>query len=87
MAINHRYEFVYLFDVKDGNPNGDPMPGIFLGLIRKQVMGLSQMFALNEKSVITSQLSKGQQTPYEIYVKEKGILEDEHITCLCECWN
>jgi len=24
MAIAHRYEFVYLFDVSNGNPNGDP---------------------------------------------------------------
>ncbi|OCC29740.1 PF05107-like family protein [Leptospira interrogans serovar Canicola] len=25
--IQNRYEFVYLFDVKDGNPNGDPDAG------------------------------------------------------------
>ena len=24
MAINNRYEFVILFDVENGNPNGDP---------------------------------------------------------------
>ena len=23
-VINNRYDFVFLFDVKDGNPNGDP---------------------------------------------------------------
>ena len=23
-AIKNRYEFVFLFDVRDGNPNGDP---------------------------------------------------------------
>lgn len=23
-AINNRYDFIYLFDVQDGNPNGDP---------------------------------------------------------------
>ena len=27
MSLNNRYEFVYLFDVKDGNPNGDPDAG------------------------------------------------------------
>lgn len=27
VALNKRYEFVYLFDVKDGNPNGDPDAG------------------------------------------------------------
>jgi CRISPR-associated protein Csd2 len=26
-AIQNRYDFVYLFDVKDGNPNGDPDAG------------------------------------------------------------
>ena len=27
MPIAHRYDFVYLFDVRDGNPNGDPDAG------------------------------------------------------------
>lgn len=27
MAIVNRYDFVLLFDVKDGNPNGDPDAG------------------------------------------------------------
>lgn len=26
-AIQNRYEYVYLFDVKNGNPNGDPDNG------------------------------------------------------------
>ena len=26
-AIGNRYDFVYLFDVKDGDPNGDPHAG------------------------------------------------------------
>ena len=25
--IAHRYEFVYLFDITNGNPNGDPDAG------------------------------------------------------------
>ena len=27
MNLAHRYDFVLLFDVKDGNPNGDPDAG------------------------------------------------------------
>lgn len=27
MAIAQRYDFIYLFDVRDGNPNGDPDAG------------------------------------------------------------
>ena len=26
-AINNRYDFVILFDLEDGNPNGDPDAG------------------------------------------------------------
>lgn len=36
-AINNRYDFIYLFDVQDGNPNGDPDAEIYPELIRKQV--------------------------------------------------
>ncbi|MBF0349317.1 MAG: type I CRISPR-associated protein Cas7, partial [Magnetococcales bacterium] len=25
--MNNRYDFIYLFDVRDGNPNGDPDAG------------------------------------------------------------
>ena len=35
-AIKNRYDFIYLFDVQDGNPNGDPDAGNLLELIRKQ---------------------------------------------------
>ena len=36
-AINNRYDFIYLFDVQDGNPNGDPDAGNLPRVIRKQV--------------------------------------------------
>lgn len=36
--ISNRYDFVILFDVENGNPNGDPMQAICLALIRKQVL-------------------------------------------------
>ena len=39
-AIKNRYEFVVLFDVENGNPNGDPDAG----KIRKAVLELLQMF-------------------------------------------
>ena len=29
-AIKNRYDFIYLFDVQDGNPNGPPDAGILL---------------------------------------------------------
>lgn len=38
-VIKNRYEFVVLFDVENGNPNGDPDAGICRGLIRKVDLG------------------------------------------------
>ena len=32
--MNNRYDFVYLFDCKDGNPNGDPDAGDLPRLVR-----------------------------------------------------
>lgn len=37
-AIKNRYDFVFLFDVKDGNPNGDPDLTTCLVLMRKPIM-------------------------------------------------
>lgn len=39
-AIKNRYEFVVLFDVENGNPNGDPTQEICRESIQKQVMAL-----------------------------------------------
>ena len=37
-AIKNRYDFVFLFDVKDGNPNGDLILTTCLVLMRKPIM-------------------------------------------------
>lgn len=50
--IKNRIDFIYIFDVQDGNPNGDPDAVIFLVWMPKQVWGLLQMFALNAKYAI-----------------------------------
>ena len=42
-AIKNRYDFVILFDVENGNPNGDPDAG--RALTRKRDMALLQMSA------------------------------------------
>lgn len=36
--MHNRYDFIYLFDVKDGNPNGDPDAGNLPELMQKLVM-------------------------------------------------
>jgi hypothetical protein len=42
--ISNRYEFVLLYDVENGNPNGDPDAAICHASIRKPATALLPMF-------------------------------------------
>ncbi len=78
MAINHRYEFVFLFDVKDGNPNGDPDAGNLPRIDSETGHGLVTDVCLKRKVRNFVTIAKGGNPPYEIYVKERAILNDQH---------
>lgn len=78
MAIQNRYDFVLLFDVKDGNPNGDPDAGNLPRLDAETGRGLVTDVCLKRKVRNYVGLLKGEQPPYEIYVKEKAILNKTH---------
>ncbi|WP_304335605.1 type I CRISPR-associated protein Cas7, partial [Conchiformibius steedae] len=49
MAIEKRYDFVFLFDVKDGNPNGDPDAGNLPRIDPETGMGLVTDVCLKRK--------------------------------------
>lgn len=51
-AIQNRYEFVYFFDVTNGNPNGDPDAGNMPRLDPESSKGLVTDVCLKRKSVI-----------------------------------
>lgn len=74
MAINNRYEFVYLFDVTNGNPNGDPDAGNMPRLDPDSSKGLVTDVCLKRKIRNFVELTEENQPGFEIYVKEKGIL-------------
>ncbi len=78
MSLTNRYDFVLLFDVKDGNPNGDPDAGNLPRLDAETGHGLVTDVALKRKVRNFIGLVKGEQPPYEIYVKEKAILNNQH---------
>ncbi|OJH37897.1 type I-C CRISPR-associated protein Cas7/Csd2 [Cystobacter ferrugineus] len=69
-----RYDFVLLFDVKDGNPNGDPDAGNLPRVDPETGHGLVTDVCLKRKVRNFVQLAKGGQEGYEIYVKEKAVL-------------
>jgi CRISPR-associated protein Csd2 len=73
-AITNRYDFVLLFDVKDGNPNGDPDAGNLPRVDPETGNGLVTDVCLKRKVRNYVQLAKGDSAPYEVYVKEKAIL-------------
>ena len=82
MSLTHRYDFVLLFDVKDGNPNGDPDAGNLPRLDAESGHGLVTDVALKRKVRNYVALTQDQteaepaagQSRYEIYVRERAIL-------------
>lgn len=78
MVLNNRYDFVLLFDVKDGNPNGDPDAGNLPRVDAETGRGLVTDVSLKRKIRNFVGLVKGEQPPFEIYVKEKAILNKQH---------
>lgn len=78
MSLDHRYDFVMLFDVKDGNPNGDPDAGNLPRLDAESGHGLVTDVCIKRKVRNYIGLAKGETAPHEIYVKEKAILNKQH---------
>jgi CRISPR-associated protein Csd2 len=86
MAIAHRYDFVLLFDVKDGNPNGDPDAGNLPRLDAETGHGLVTDVSLKRKvrNFVAMTKEQEQRDPadgekrFEIYVREKAILNLQH---------
>lgn len=78
MSLQNRYDFVLLFDVKDGNPNGDPDAGNLPRVDAETGQGLVTDVSLKRKVRNFVGILHGEQPPYEIYVKEKAILNKQH---------
>ena len=78
MAIENRYDFVLLFDVKDGNPNGDPDAGNLPRVDAETGRGLVTDVSLKRKVRNYVGMVKAEQPPFEIYVKERAILNKQH---------
>ena len=97
MSLANRYEFALIFDVKDGNPNGDPDAGNMPRMDAETGHGLVTDVALKRKvrnfvglvkagdnnepqageARFAEKLASGQKR-FEIYVREKAILNLEH---------
>lgn len=69
-AIKNRYEFVILFDVENGNPNGDPDAGNMPRVDPETGMGLVTDVCLKRKIRNYVEATKEDARGYRIYVKE-----------------
>ncbi len=74
--IRNRYEFVLLFDVKNGNPNGDPDGGNMPRIDPETGHGITTDVCLKRKVRNYVDLVKDNEKEYNIYVKEKAILTE-----------
>jgi CRISPR-associated protein Csd2 len=72
--IQNRYDFVFLFDVVNGNPNGDPDAGNLPRLDPETSLGLVTDVCLKRKIRNYVELTWHNATPFEIYVREKAVL-------------
>ncbi|MDH4230377.1 MAG: type I-C CRISPR-associated protein Cas7/Csd2 [Nitrospirota bacterium] len=78
MSLSNRYDFVLLFDVKDGNPNGDPDAGNLPRLDAESGHGLVTDVCIKRKVRNFVGLKNGCRRPFDIYVKEKAVLGRAH---------
>lgn len=77
MSLNKRYDFILLFDVADGNPNGDPDAGNLPRIDAETGHGLVTDVCIKRKIRNFVQLKHAEKSPYLIFVKEKAILNNQ----------
>ena len=73
--IKNRFDFIYIFDVKDGNPNGDPGADNMPRIDDETGEGLVTDVCLKRKVrnyvLVKKELAEG----FDIYIKERAILD------------
>lgn len=72
--LKNRIDFLYIFDVQDGNPNGDPGAGNLPRVDAETHYGLVTDVCLKRKVRNYVQIAKGEKEGYNIFIKEKAIL-------------
>ena len=68
-SIQNRYEFLYLFDCENGNPNGDPDAGNAPRIDPEDMRGLVSDVALKRRVRNYVQIARDNQTPNAIFVE------------------
>jgi CRISPR-associated protein Csd2 len=77
-TLANRYDFALIFEVTNGNPNGDPDAGNLPRLDPETNQGLVSDVSLKRKIRNYVELAKTDQEGFHIYVQEGAILNDQH---------
>ena len=73
-VIKNRYDFVVLFDVENGNPNGDPDSGNMPRVDAETQLGLITDVCIKRKIRNYVEMVKDDSTGYRIYIKSHAVL-------------
>lgn len=76
--IANRYDFVFLFDVRNGNPNGDPDAGNMPRMDPETAHGLVTDVAIKRKVRNYVAMTRAAAPGYDIYMRDGAVLNVEH---------
>jgi CRISPR-associated protein Csd2 len=76
--VSRRHDFVFLFDVSDGNPNGDPDAGNLPRVDPETMQGLVTDVALKRKVRDYVNAARGTEARFKIYVQSEEALNTLH---------
>lgn len=76
--MNNRYDFIYLFDVQDANPNGDPDAGNLPRVDVETGQGLVTDVCLKRKIRNFVQMTRPGDDTHRIYFTEGAVLNNLH---------
>lgn len=76
-TIKNRHDFVFLFDVKDGNPNGDPDQVNLPRADAEDQHGLVTDVCIKRKVRNYVQLKHDLKTPYDIFIRQRDINSED----------
>lgn len=76
--VSRRHDFVLLFEVTDGNPNGDPDAGNLPRVDPETMQGLVTDVAVKRKVRDWVDMARGEEAAYKIYVQNGVALNAQH---------
>lgn len=79
MVLSKRHEFVVLFDVENGNPNGDPDAGNMPRVDPETGHGIVTDVCIKRKIRNYVEVTRGEEQGFDIYVKNGVVLNHQHM--------